>query len=443
MPRKRSRGRRGNSGKRSNVDQQATAPASSPKLDDSKITHYFPASEGQLESSPDKQTSDLINPGANIGISTCADVVPGLLTPDSTPTKTPIPPDRRQSPSPDATLPYPLEEASPGNNSISMPAGDVGKRGGEQLGPSVDSPCPTRRTSPRKGNESVTDNAQSFTLLTGDAGEGGGEQLGPSVDSPRPARRTSAQKAINFFANNFQSVTEQSGKDSGRQRKFGDTVESPVSSRTETGPKKSRRGRRGRKAGAKSGTPKAHSTQKRESETRVKTIKDFFPVRRSDRRCKSELEAEKKEALEDAILSNREDGLKVDEILGKGRGVISTKPFKRGDFVVEYYGDLISMPEARQREAKYQEDPETGCYMYYFEHKNRSYCVDATRESGRLGRLLNHSRQGNCCTKLIDIKERPHLILVAKQDIEAGEELVYDYGDRNKESIQSHPWLAL
>ncbi|XP_072163742.1 uncharacterized protein [Diadema setosum] len=446
MPRKRNnRGRHGNSGKRSNVKQQAAVAASSPKLDDAKITKYLPAIEGPLENSPDKQTSDLINPGANIGISTCAEVVPGLPTPDSTPTKTPAPPDRCQSPSSDVTLQYPIEEvASLGDDSVSQLAGDVGEGGGEQLGSSIDSPRPAPRRSPRKANKFFADNVQSVSLPTGEAGEGGGEQPSPSVNSPHPARRTSARKAINFSPDNVQSVTVQSatkndtGKDSRRQRKFGDTVESPVSSQTETGPKKSRRGRRGRKAGTKSGTPKVPSTQKCE-----KTMKDFFPVRRSDRRCKSELEAEKKEALEDAILSNREDGLKVEEMIGKGRGVISTKPFKRGDFVVEYYGDLISMPEARQREAKYQGDPETGCYMYYFEHKNRSYCVDATIESGRLGRLLNHSRHGNCCTKLVDIKERPHLILVAKQDIDEGEELLYDYGDRNKESIQSHPWLAL
>ncbi|XP_022106615.1 N-lysine methyltransferase KMT5A-like [Acanthaster planci] len=69
--------------------------------------------------------------------------------------------------------------------------------------------------------------------------------------------------------------------------------------------------------------------------------------------------------------------------------------------------------------------------------------VDATAESGRIGRLLNHSKSGNCTTKLISIDDRPYLILVAARPITAGEELVYDYGDRNKESLRSHPWLAL
>jgi len=30
-----------------------------------------------------------------------------------------------------------------------------------------------------------------------------------------------------------------------------------------------------------------------------------------------------------------------------------------------------------------------------------------------------------------------------RRDIEPGEELLYDYGDRSKESLEAHPWLAL
>ena len=72
------------------------------------------------------------------------------------------------------------------------------------------------------------------------------------------------------------------------------------------------------------------------------------------------------------------------------------------------------------------------------------HSIDATAESGRLGRLLNHStKTNNCCTKLVEFKGKPHLIIVAATDIQEGEELLYDYGDRNKESLQAHPWLAL
>ena len=70
------------------------------------------------------------------------------------------------------------------------------------------------------------------------------------------------------------------------------------------------------------------------------------------------------------------------------------------------------------------------------------YSVDATLESGKLGRLLNHSRlKPNCVTKTIDIGDIPYLILVAARDIDVGEELLYDYGDRSKQALESNPWL--
>merc|ERR1711874_210682 len=96
------------------------------------------------------------------------------------------------------------------------------------------------------------------------------------------------------------------------------------------------------------------------------------------------------------------------------------------------------------REAKYGMDVNKGCYMYYFEHKGKQYCVDATDETGRLGRLVNHSRKyTNMITKVVMLGDQPRLILKALRDIPAGTELLYDYGDRDKESLKAHPWLLL
>ena len=44
--------------------------------------------------------------------------------------------------------------------------------------------------------------------------------------------------------------------------------------------------------------------------------------------------------------------------------------------------------------------------------------------------------------KVIEIKDRPYLLLVARADILPGEELLYDYGDRSRVSLKYHPWLA-
>ncbi|KAH8351045.1 hypothetical protein KR084_001176 [Drosophila pseudotakahashii] len=169
---------------------------------------------------------------------------------------------------------------------------------------------------------------------------------------------------------------------------------------------------------------------------------DFFPVRRSVRKTKTAVKEEWMRGLEQAVLEERCEGLQVRHFMGKGRGVVAERPFKRNEFVVEYVGDLISINEAGDREKRYALDENAGCYMYYFKHKTQQYCIDATVDTGKLGRLINHSRAGNLMTKVVLIKQRPHLVLLAKDDIEPGEELTYDYGDRSKESLLHHPWLA-
>ncbi|KAH3876898.1 N-lysine methyltransferase KMT5A-like [Dreissena polymorpha] len=219
-------------------------------------------------------------------------------------------------------------------------------------------------------------------------------------------------------------------------------------------PKSRRRGRRKKMAANKSeqinvssantqAKPKTVRKKQTEPDNLKNTlVTDYFAVRRSDRKSKIEIEKQKEEDLVSKILNCCEEGLKVVEFDNKGRGVIATKAFGRGDFVVEYAGDLIDLNAAKEREERYAIDPTKGCYMYYFHFLNKKYCIDATEESGKLGRLLNHSKtKGNCHTKLVDVKGDPYLILVASRDITEGEELLYDYGDRSKAALESHPWL--
>lgn len=69
--------------------------------------------------------------------------------------------------------------------------------------------------------------------------------------------------------------------------------------------------------------------------------------------------------------------------------------------------------------------------------------INATEEES-YARLINHSKKkANLLPKLVTVDNTPRLIFIAKNDIDCGEELLYDYGDRTKESIKSHPWLLL
>ncbi|ENN71869.1 hypothetical protein YQE_11484, partial [Dendroctonus ponderosae] len=151
---------------------------------------------------------------------------------------------------------------------------------------------------------------------------------------------------------------------------------------------------------------------------------------------------EKQKSLENYLRNETEDGLECRLTENKGRSVFATRNFEKDSFVVEYSGDFLSLLEANQREEHYARDETTGCYMYYFKYKDRTFCIDATQETGRLGRLINHSRtSSNLYTKSILVDGLPRLVLLARQNIKKGQELFYDYGDRSRESIKYHPWL--
>ncbi|CAL8342854.1 unnamed protein product [Lota lota] len=187
-----------------------------------------------------------------------------------------------------------------------------------------------------------------------------------------------------------------------------------------------------------------HKARVKKTENKIsqnRKVTDYYPIRRSSRKTKAELKDEQQKHIDDLIKNGVEEGMQVRHIDDKGRGVFATRCFTKGEFVVEYNGDLLNIDSAKKREAEYALDPATGCYMYYFQYHSKTYCVDATRETTRLGRLLNHSKTGNCQTRLHGIDGKPHLILVASRDIDAEEELLYDYGDRSKASLTAHPWL--
>jgi len=184
------------------------------------------------------------------------------------------------------------------------------------------------------------------------------------------------------------------------------------------------------------------------SKTSKLLMTDYYPIRKSNRKTKAEIQKENEDSIISAVINKMEIGLKVVEFPNKGRGVVSTKEFQKGDFVVEYAGDIVSWEEAGKREEEYANNPQVGCYMYYYTAGGKNYCVDATAETGRFGRLFNHSRKKpNCHTKLVWIPNEqepdPRLALHAKRDIAIGEELTFDYGDRDKKALESHPWLKL
>lgn len=102
-------------------------------------------------------------------------------------------------------------------------------------------------------------------------------------------------------------------------------------------------------------------------------LTDFFPIRRSGRKTKKAVQQEISQLIEMAIEKQLEDGLVVKMFGEKGRGIVAGRMFQRGEFVVEYIGELIDQTEADRREELYSQNADFGCYMYYFKHKEQQW----------------------------------------------------------------------
>ena len=145
---------------------------------------------------------------------------------------------------------------------------------------------------------------------------------------------------------------------------------------------------------------------------------------------------------EDLVRAGGEENLEVREVPGKGRGIFSRLGFEKNDYVCEYAGELISCKEGEEREARYLLDEQIGSYIYFFRYSEKRFCIDATEESGRHGRLINHSKTTpNLKTKVCRVDDQPRMYFVATVKIEQGDELLYDYGDTRKEAVNDFPWL--
>ena len=111
---------------------------------------------------------------------------------------------------------------------------------------------------------------------------------------------------------------------------------------------------------------------------------------------KIEMEKLEREEQLKAVLRTRNDDdldLEVVEIEGKGRGVIARGNFTKGEPVVEYKGQLITDKEGKKRMRKLSPNVANLMFSetYTGSRCSQSFCVDATKDSGRFGRLVNHS----------------------------------------------------
>lgn len=106
-----------------------------------------------------------------------------------------------------------------------------------------------------------------------------------------------------------------------------------------------------------------------------------------------------------------------------GSGIVADEDIKRGDFVIEYVGEVIDDKTCEERLWKMKHSGETNFYLCEI---NRDMVIDATYK-GNKSRYINHS----CCPNtemqkwMIDGETR--IGIFATRDVKRGEHLTYDY----------------
>eukprot|EP00535_Pseudo-nitzschia_heimii_P010672 CAMPEP_0197179794 /NCGR_PEP_ID=MMETSP1423-20130617/4630_1 /TAXON_ID=476441 /ORGANISM="Pseudo-nitzschia heimii, Strain UNC1101" /LENGTH=1007 /DNA_ID=CAMNT_0042629759 /DNA_START=132 /DNA_END=3155 /DNA_ORIENTATION=+ len=123
------------------------------------------------------------------------------------------------------------------------------------------------------------------------------------------------------------------------------------------------------------------------------------------------------------ILAGRETNVRFDRSNIHGWGVFTDIDIRQGEMIIEYRGELIGNTMAEKREKEYEAAKIGSDYMFRIDE----YTVCDASKHGNVARFINASCSPNCYPKIIFLDGTKRVVVYAKRDIRAGEELCYDY----------------
>ncbi|SJK86449.1 SET domain [Babesia microti strain RI] len=113
-----------------------------------------------------------------------------------------------------------------------------------------------------------------------------------------------------------------------------------------------------------------------------------------------------------------------------GFGLFAGEDIKKGEFIIEYAGVLVTDAMTDVREDAYEKCMGSSTYLF---RADDNRVIDATK-TGNLARFVNHSCDPNAYTNTVhDEYNGPHVGIYASRDIAPGQEIFYNY--RLSESV--------
>lgn len=104
-------------------------------------------------------------------------------------------------------------------------------------------------------------------------------------------------------------------------------------------------------------------------------------------------------------------------------GLFALEPIAAKEMIIEYVGESIRQQVAEHREKSYLR---TGIGSSYLFRIDENVVIDATKKGG-IARFINHCCNPSCTAKIIKVDGKKRIVIYALRDIDANEELTYDY----------------
>ncbi|XP_071219442.1 uncharacterized protein [Salvelinus alpinus] len=148
-------------------------------------------------------------------------------------------------------------------------------------------------------------------------------------------------------------------------------------------------------------------------------------------------------AIKKLVKYQKWKGLYIATDTDKGKKVMTTRPFAKGEVVCDYHGLPLSGKQGKELLAATGND-EMGFLYFYKESSGKTYCIDAKTvpcpchpEMDTIGRRINHSRKrSNIKGQLQQLEEDGKvwniILFIALRDIQVQQELLFDYGVSRK-----------